>query len=87
MEKKTAMEELIEELKRLKNSHEKVVDVSGWAATCNAIEAATNLLPKEREQIEEAFKEGAKKRFNTMLIKRDEINKSASDYYTQTYGK
>ena len=41
----------------------------------------------ERKQIEEAYKEGAKKRFNTMLIKRDEINKSASDYFTKNYGQ
>ena len=48
---------------------------------------ARMLLHKDREQIEEAYKEGAKKRFNTMLIKKDEINKSASDYFTQNYGQ
>lgn len=72
MEKKmTAMEELIEYV-------EKYMEVLGMPAVMIK-DKATNLLPKEREQIEEAFRAGQ----DSM----EEDGKNFDQYYTQNYGQ
>ena len=80
MEKKTAMEELIAELKAthtaIPTNTKENRRVKG--AYVDAIQKTKSLLPKEREQIEEAWKNGEQDGYK---------NISASDYFTQTYGK
>lgn len=72
---KTAMEELIDYVIGY-------MEVLGMPAMMIK-DKATNLLPKEREQIEEAYRNGKYHESNGTI---DEINMKASDYFTQKYG-
>ena len=80
MEKKTAMEELIAELKAthtaIPTNTKENRRVKG--AYVDAIQKTKSLLPKEREQIEEAWDAG---NYNGNPMTKP------SDYFTQTYGK
>ncbi len=76
MEKKTAMEELIG---RLRVIMEDLPSGSNRAlGLATAMDLASDLKQMEREQIEEAWKNGERDGYK---------NISASDYFTQTYGK
>ena len=80
MEKKmTALEILIEDLRAthtaIPTNTKENRRVKG--AYVDAIQIAKSLLPKEREQIEEAWKNGEHDGYE---------NISASDYFTQKYG-
>ena len=74
MEKKqSAMQELIERLITLQN---KGYDDAGIRT---GIQIATELLQKEREQIEEAFEEGVE------WLRGD--SNTGTDFFTQTYNQ
>jgi glutamine phosphoribosylpyrophosphate amidotransferase len=75
MEKKiTAMQELIERLKGLQNrGHDD-------AGIRTAIDIATELLPKEKKQIADAFMEGY-----TDHHRKEDLYENGSHYFNQNY--
>lgn len=71
----TAMQELINDLNRFKESHLSIESIYGLEI---AIEQAGRLLSKEKEQIESAYFDGVEKELNGDAI-------SPQEYFNQTY--
>jgi len=83
MGKKTAMEKLIKMIETFMVVNDDIPDYHDGLE--KALELAKSLLPKERGQIEEAYREA--EMVVGKMYSQDYYSTAASDYFTQTYGK
>ena len=81
MKNKTAMQQLLEQMREERSKLPLHIE---WDRCYQAIEKLieSTYIPLEKEQIEDAFYQCGKDNFEHIKV----INRSAKEYYEQTYG-
>jgi len=85
MSKQTALTKAIERINSLINMY----DGMDNAVTCfkDSIQILTDLLPYEREVIQNSYNQGDEDRYDMSLLKEVPKYKNSSDYFTKTFNK